>query len=96
MNPRFDLDEEEMMDWLNQQLLQGGTVTFRAIRDSGGDDRDSLRFRSGVRVELFTVASQFTYGRTATQAIVNAVAIAGGYIPTPLAPRATTTDGGPR
>lgn len=64
------------MAWLNAQAFLG--VRTRAIHDLGygsekGIDRESIEYQHGNRLALFTVASQWVYGKDLWEAITTAV-----------------------
>ncbi len=60
------------LQWLSEQ----GAISITSIRDIGLDDADSVAYRDGMRVRLFTVASQHVYGPTLGEAIDTAIEVA--------------------
>lgn len=69
----IDYNEEELFDFLDHALAKGVSVHFELIRDTGGLGEIDKRYREGMRVQVFTVPSQFVYGKTLREA-VNAAA----------------------
>lgn len=69
------MTDTRRLNWLSKQI----DFAVRDVRSHGdADSLESVQYRAGMRVNLFTIPSQWVYGRDLRDAIDAAMRKAGG------------------